>query len=95
MYYRKMVGYIGNEKLLIHCFQDSLIGSAEWYVRLDRIYIRSWNDLAKAFVDHYKHVVDANRIGYPYKIWSRDWMRVLISIPEMVGSDNTSATPTH
>ena len=28
MYCRKWAGYIGNEKLLIHCFQDSLIGSA-------------------------------------------------------------------
>ena len=36
MYCRKMAGYIGNEKLLIHCFQDSLIGSAaNWYVRLN------------------------------------------------------------
>ena len=28
MYYRKMTGYTSNDKLLIHCFQDSLSGSA-------------------------------------------------------------------
>ena len=28
MYCRKMTGYMSNEKLLIHCFQDSLSGSA-------------------------------------------------------------------
>ena len=40
MYCRKMVGYNGNEKLLIHCFQDSLIGSAtDWYLRLNRLNI--------------------------------------------------------
>ena len=32
MYYRKMTGYTSNDKLLIHCFQDSLSGSAtRWY----------------------------------------------------------------
>ena len=32
MYYRKMTGYTSNDKLLIHCFQDSLTGSAtRWY----------------------------------------------------------------
>ena len=28
MYCRKMMGYTSNDKLLIHCFQDSLTGSA-------------------------------------------------------------------
>ena len=60
MYCKKMAGYIGNEKLLIHCFQDSLIRSAaNWYLRLNRLHIQSWNDLTKAFVAHYRHVVDA------------------------------------
>ena len=27
MFCRKMVGHTGNDKLLIHCFQESLIGS--------------------------------------------------------------------
>ena len=54
-----MAGYIGNEKLLVHFFQDSLIGSAaDWYVRLNRLHVRFWKNLAKAFVTHYKHVVN-------------------------------------
>ncbi|XP_052482990.1 uncharacterized protein LOC128036145 [Gossypium raimondii] len=32
MFYRRMTGYVNNNQLLIHCFQDSLIGSvAKWY----------------------------------------------------------------
>ena len=32
IYCRKMTGYTSNEKLLIHCFQDSLTGSeTRWY----------------------------------------------------------------
>ena len=32
MYCKKMTGYTSNDKLLIHCFQDSLSGSAtRWY----------------------------------------------------------------
>ena len=35
MYCRKMTGYTSNDKLLIHCFQDSLTGSAtRWYNQL-------------------------------------------------------------
>ena len=66
MYCRKMVGYIKNEKLLINYFQDSLTGYAsEWNVQLDCHYIRSWKDLTKAFVAHYKHVIDTtlNRLS--------------------------------
>ena len=37
MFCRKMADYTKNEKLLIHCFQDSLTGSATcWYNQLDR-----------------------------------------------------------
>ncbi|XP_040971412.1 uncharacterized protein [Gossypium hirsutum] len=32
MFCRRMAGYVNNDQLLIHCFQDSLIGSAaKWY----------------------------------------------------------------
>ena len=51
MYCRKMTGYTSNDKLLIHCFQDSLNGSAtRWYNLLSRDQIKSWTDLAKAFL---------------------------------------------
>ena len=59
MYCRKMTGYTNNDKLLIHCFQDSLIGAAvRWYMQLSRDHIRSWDDLANAFLAQYKHMVD-------------------------------------
>ena len=51
MYYRKMIGYTSNDKLLIHCFQDSLTESVtRWYNLLSRDQIRVWSDMAKAFL---------------------------------------------
>ena len=51
MYCRKMMGYTSNDKLLIHCFQDSLSGSTtRCYNLLSRDQIRSWTNLAKAFL---------------------------------------------
>ena len=61
-YCRKMTGYTSNDKLLIHCFQDSLSGSAtRWYNFLSRDQIKSWTDLAKAFLVQYKHMTDTSR----------------------------------
>ena len=54
-----MTGYTSNDKLLIHCFQDSLTGSAtRWYNLLSRDQIRVWSDMAKAFLVQYKHMTD-------------------------------------
>ena len=40
MYYRKMSAYTDNDKLLIYCFQDSLMRvTAQWYFKLDRAHI--------------------------------------------------------
>ena len=37
-YYHKMAGYTHDEKLLIHVFQDSLIGAAaKWYLKLKKV----------------------------------------------------------
>ena len=59
MFCHKMVGHIGNEKMLIHYFQESLIGFvARWYMKLDRDQIHTWIDLVKAFLAQYDHVVD-------------------------------------
>ena len=59
MYYRKMTGYTSNDKLLIHCFQDSLSRSVtRWYNFVSRDQIKSWTDLAKAFLVQYKHMTD-------------------------------------
>ncbi|EOY20527.1 Gag-pro-like protein [Theobroma cacao] len=59
MYCRRMAANAHDDKLLIHCFQDSLTGAAaKWYVQLDRNRIHTWKDLARAFVAQYKHVTD-------------------------------------
>ncbi|KAA3476286.1 intersectin-1-like [Gossypium australe] len=37
MFCRRMAGHVNNDQLLIHCFQDSLVGSAaRWYNQLSR-----------------------------------------------------------
>ena len=60
MYGRKMVVYAYDDKLLIHCFQDSLAGVAlNWYTHLEPSRIHSWMDLAKAFVKQYKYNTDS------------------------------------
>ena len=59
MYCKKMTGYTSNDKLLMHCFQDSLSGSTtRWYNFLSRDQIKSWSDLTKAFLVQYKHMTD-------------------------------------
>ena len=59
MFCRRMTGYVNNDQLLIHCFQDSLIGSAaKWYNQLSHVNIHSWKDLAQAFMKQYSHVTD-------------------------------------
>ncbi|RDX69632.1 hypothetical protein CR513_51229, partial [Mucuna pruriens] len=51
MYCLKMATYIYDDKILVHCFQDSLIGAAlSWYVSLERWHVKTWRDLAEAFL---------------------------------------------
>jgi len=53
-YVRKMANYSDNDSLMIHCFQDSLMGdAAEWYTGLSKEDIRTFDDLAAAFKSHY------------------------------------------
>ncbi|KAA3485965.1 hypothetical protein EPI10_029928 [Gossypium australe] len=59
MFCRRMTGYTNNDPLLIHCFQDSLVGAAaRWYNQLSRAKIDSWDDLAQAFLEQYSHITD-------------------------------------
>ncbi|XP_016679311.1 uncharacterized protein [Gossypium hirsutum] len=59
MFCRRMTGYVNNDQLLIHYFQDSLVGAAsKLYNQLSRIKISSWRDLAQAFMKQYSHVTD-------------------------------------
>ncbi|RDY10619.1 hypothetical protein CR513_04816, partial [Mucuna pruriens] len=56
MYCRKMASYIYQDKILVHCFQDNLTGVAlSWYVGLERARIKTWRDLAEAFLHQYKN----------------------------------------
>ena len=49
--FEKMSTQTDNDQLLIHYFQDSLFGAAlRWYMGLDSVNIRSFNDLGEAFV---------------------------------------------
>lgn len=51
---RKMNFYALDDKLMIHYFQDSLSGaSLSLYMKLERIDIHSWPDLANAFLKQY------------------------------------------
>ncbi|GMJ04825.1 hypothetical protein HRI_004151700 [Hibiscus trionum] len=64
MFCRRMTGYGGDDKLLIHCFQDSLSGPAiRWYNQLSRHQVKTWKDLAKAFLAQYQHVTPSSRSG--------------------------------
>ena len=59
MYCRKMAAHAHDEKLLIHCFQDSLGGVAlNWYMHLEPTRISSWKDLVDAFLKQYKYNID-------------------------------------
>ena len=58
-YFRKMSVHTEDQGLLIHFFQDILSrASLEWYMKLEKTYIRCWNDLARAFVKHYQYNMD-------------------------------------
>ncbi|KAA3467285.1 hypothetical protein EPI10_002310 [Gossypium australe] len=59
MFCRRLTGYVNNDQLLIHCFQDSLVRAAsKWYNQLSRARISSWIDLAQAFMKQYNHIKD-------------------------------------
>ncbi|RDX91774.1 hypothetical protein CR513_26196, partial [Mucuna pruriens] len=59
MYCQKMASFIHQDKILVHCFQDSLTGAAlSWYVNLDSGHVKTWRDLAEAFIQQYKYNED-------------------------------------
>ncbi|RDX90155.1 hypothetical protein CR513_28006, partial [Mucuna pruriens] len=55
MYYRKMAACIHQDKILVHFFQDSLTGA---YVNLEKGQVKTWRDLAEAFVHQYRYNED-------------------------------------
>ncbi|RDX66512.1 hypothetical protein CR513_54717, partial [Mucuna pruriens] len=59
MYCRKMAAYIQQDKILVHCFQDSLTRAAlNWYVNLEKGQVKTWRDLAEAFIRQYRYNKD-------------------------------------
>ena len=59
MYYRRMGAYANDEKLLIHFFQDSLVGmTLSWYKHLEPTWIRSWKDLDDSLMKQCKYNID-------------------------------------
>ena len=55
IYCEKLIGVGNNEGIRIKLFNQSLTGKAlEWYSKQDVTKWRTWDDLANAFVDHYK-----------------------------------------
>lgn len=64
IYCRKMASYIGNDELLIHCFQDSISrASLDWYINLEPGNIRTWKYLSEAFLNQYKYNLDMAPTG--------------------------------
>lgn len=59
MFVKKMAAYMDDEKLMMHSFQDSLSGtSLDWYFQLERIHIKTWEDLENSFLKKYKYNLD-------------------------------------
>ena len=54
-----MAGHARNEDLLIYVFYESLTGAtAQWYTKLKKNQIRTWRDLAQAFLERYRHMLE-------------------------------------
>ncbi|RDX89992.1 hypothetical protein CR513_28199, partial [Mucuna pruriens] len=52
----KMVAHTQDDKLLIHFFQESLADAAySWYLNLEKGQIKTWADLAEAFLRQYRY----------------------------------------
>ncbi|KAK2356739.1 hypothetical protein QL285_094067 [Trifolium repens] len=85
MYSRKMASYANDDKLMIHCFQYSLAGaSLNWYMQLEGSRIRSWRDLANAFIKQYQYNLDmapsrtqlqnmTQKEGESFKVYAQRW----------------------
>lgn len=59
MYGHKMAAHAYNDKLLMHCFQESLTsGPLRWYIQLEGSCIRTWGDLATTFLAQFRHVTE-------------------------------------
>jgi len=59
MYCKKIGAYAKDEKLLMHFFQESLIGEAvTWHTNLKPSWVHSWKDLMVGFIKQYQYNSD-------------------------------------
>ncbi|KAK5802821.1 hypothetical protein PVK06_030445 [Gossypium arboreum] len=102
MFCRRMTGYVNNDKLLIHCFQESLVGAvSKWCNQLSSTQINSWKYLAQAFMKQYRHVKDMtlDRItlqsmkkkpNESFWQYAQRWMEVAIQVqPPLLEKETT------
>ncbi|KAK2369043.1 hypothetical protein QL285_082199 [Trifolium repens] len=93
MYSRKMASYANDDKLMIHCFQDSLAGasSLNWYMQLEASSVRSWRDLANAFIKQYQYNLDlvpnrtqlqnmTQKEGESFKVYAQRWRELAAQV---------------
>ncbi|KAK2435524.1 hypothetical protein QL285_020577 [Trifolium repens] len=92
MYSRKMASYANDDKLMIHCFQDSLAGaSLSWYMQLEGCRIQSWRDLANAFIKQYQYNLDmapsrtqlqnmTQKEGESFKVYAQRWRELVVQV---------------
>ncbi|KAA0046903.1 Gag-pro-like protein [Cucumis melo var. makuwa] len=103
MYCRKMAPHINNDKLLVHCFQNSLTGPASrWYIQLDNAHIHVWKDLADAFLKQYKHNIDMapdrldlqrmeKKSSESFKEYAQRWRDMVVEVqPPLTDKEMTS-----
>ncbi|XP_017609453.1 uncharacterized protein LOC108455406 [Gossypium arboreum] len=102
MFCRRMTGYVNNNQLLVHCFQESLVRAAsKWYSQLSRTQINLWKDLAQAFMKQYSYVTDMtpDRItlqslekkpNESFRQYAQRWREVFIQVqPPLLEKETT------
>ncbi|MCI05502.1 gag-protease polyprotein, partial [Trifolium medium] len=92
MYSRKMASFANDDKLMMHCFQDSLTGaSLNWYMQLEASRVRSWRDLANAFLKQYQYNIDmapsrtqlqnmSQKEGELFKVYAQRWRELAAQV---------------
>ncbi|XP_017644328.1 uncharacterized protein LOC108484966 [Gossypium arboreum] len=102
MFCQRMTRYVNYDQLLIHYFQDSLTGAAaKWYNQLSRAQVKSWKDLAQAFMKQYGHVTDIapdritlqnmeKRSGESFRKYAQRWREVTTQVqPPLLEKETT------
>ncbi|XP_016738012.2 uncharacterized protein [Gossypium hirsutum] len=97
-----MTGYVNNDQLLMHCFQDNLVGAAsKWYNQLSRAKINSWKHLAQTFMKQYNYVTDMTpdritlqnmkkKSNESFRQYAQRWREVAIQVqPPLLEKETT------